>query len=129
MNGQRTRTSRWIAWMAVAAALTAPAATAGDGGATLRNDVAHFGVRPSSDEASTIIRNDQAHFGGKRDSSAPTSSPVQRQSPAPIVVRVNGGFDWISAGVGAAGGLGLLLVTAAGSSALRRRHRVDAAQA
>jgi len=99
--------------MCVAAALTAPAAAAGDGGATLRNDVAHFGVRSSSDEASTIIRNDQAHFGDKR----------------PIVVRVNGGFDWISAGVGAAGGLGLLLVTAAVSSALRRRDRVDAAQA
>lgn len=125
MNGHRNRTFRRLACMGVAAALAAPAAAVADTGTTLRNDVAHFGVASTSDEANATMRNDQAHFRGKRDSSAPTSSPVQRQSPAPVVVRIEGGFDWVSAVVGVAGGLGLMLVAAAGASALRRRHRVD----
>ena len=52
-----------------------------------------------------------------------------QQSPAAIVVRVEGGFDWISAAVGAAGGSGLLLVLGVATVALRRREHIDAAQA
>lgn len=44
----------------------------------------------------------------------------QSQSRAPVVVRVDGGFNWASAGVGAAGGLGLMLVVGGAASAIRR---------
>jgi hypothetical protein len=53
------------------------------------------------------------------------TSPLKPQSPAPIVVRVNGGFDWTAAGAGAAGGVGLVLVVGAATAALRRRRRVE----
>jgi hypothetical protein len=133
MNGRHTRIARRLVWLGVAAALAAPAAAAGGetrgsafegshdrSDATLRNDVAHFGA-PSSSRADSgaNLRNDQAHDGTDRSPS----------TPAAVVVRVDGGFDWASAGVGAAGGLGLVLVAAAGASALRRRNGVDAAQA
>jgi len=86
-------------------------------------------VGTSSPEYSNpILRNDIAHYGTQVESSAPRTSPVQRQSPAAIVVRVNGGFDWTAAGVGAAGGVGLALVAGAATSSLQRRQRVDAAQ-
>ena len=52
-----------------------------------------------------------------------------QQSPAAIVVRVEAGFDWISAAVGAAGGSGLLLVLGVAAVALRRREQIDGAQA
>ena len=105
-----------------AAALAAPVATAADGSdATLRNDTAHYG-RPSTSEApSPTVLNDTAHNRSK--------GATAQQSPAAIVVRVEGGFDWISAAVGAAGGSGLLLVLGVAAIALRRREHIDAAQA
>jgi hypothetical protein len=51
------------------------------------------------------------------------------ESPAPVVVRVDGGFDWVSAGVGAAGGLGLAAALAGATSTMRRRPRGDEARA
>jgi hypothetical protein len=58
--------------------------------------------------------NDEAHHGRQEQTSA--------GSRAPVVVRVDGGFDWPSAGVGAAGGLGAVLVAGVAASAMRRRH-------
>ena len=137
MNGQHTRMSRWVAWIGIAGALAAPAAAAGgsDGTgssaraeSTLRNDIAHFGISSSPREQSNAtLRNDQAHYGTNQRSTTSTSM-VQSRSPAPVVVRVDGGFDWVSAGVGAAGGLGFVLMAAAAAYALRRRLRVEAAQ-
>lgn len=49
----------------------------------------------STEPSNPLLRNDIAHNGTQN---AP--------SLAPIVVRVDGGFDWVSAGVGAAGGCG-----------------------
>ena len=132
MKKQDTRLFRRLACLAVAAAVAAPAATAAVDpiNRTLRNDIAHFGAQPSpSEQSSAALRNDEAHFGTARRSYTASKSSVPQDSPAPIVVRVESGFDWVSAGVGAAGGLGLVLVGAATAAALRGRHRVDAARA
>jgi hypothetical protein len=130
MNHRNARMLRRLAWIGIAAAVALPAVAAADGrdNATLQNDIAHFGIPSSSSDGSGVtLRNDQAHFGPTGNASTPTTSAVPREVPVPIVVRVDGGFDWIAAGVGAAGGFGLALVVAA--STLRRRHGVDPAQA
>lgn len=145
MKGRHQRAFGVLASTITAVALAAPvtAATGSGGGsagtsspgpanATLRNDIAHFGTEPglsAPGSSNAILRNDVAHYGNRGRLSAQGSSRLQRESPAPIVVRVDGGFDWVSASVGAAGGCGLLLVAGAATSALRRRHRFDAAQA
>ena len=117
----RHRVLRLFSLLVLIAALAAPVATAADGAnATLRNDAAHYG-RQSSEAPSPTVLNDMVH---NRSQGAAT-----RQSPAAIVVRVEGGFDWISAAVGAAGGSGLLLVLGVAAVALRRREQIDAAQA
>ena len=89
---------------------------------TQRNDVAHYPRVRRAEPADTVLRNDNAHFGRQ-------SSRTDGEPRAPIVVRVDGGFDWVSAGVGAAGGLGLVLVAGVAASTLRRRHRIDTARA
>ena len=125
MNARNAQILRRLACTAVAAALALPAAAVAGGrdNATLQNDIAHYGVPAGSSGGSgATLRNDQAHFGPK----ASASAAVPQEAPAAIVVRVDGGFDWISAAVGAAGGFGLALVAAA---SIRRRHGADAAQA
>jgi hypothetical protein len=99
--------------MATAAALAAPAtAAAGSGGGRIGTS--------SHEYSNPILSNDIRHFGNSTGLSTPG---------APIVVRVDGGFDWVAAGVGAAGSLGLMLVAGVATSALRRRQRVYAARA
>jgi hypothetical protein len=46
---------------------------------------------------------------------------------APVVVRVDGGFDWVDAAVGAVAGFGLTLV--AGGAILELRRRVSPSRA
>ena len=119
---RRHRVLRLFSALVVVAALAAPVATAADGSdATLRNDAAHYGRQSTSEAPSPTVLNDMAH---NRSQGA-----AAQQSPAAIVVRVEGGFDWISAAVGAAGGSGLLLVLGVATVALRRREHIDAAQA
>jgi hypothetical protein len=73
-----------------------------------------------STKASDVDANDVAHFGRNQISTtAPRSA---------VVVRVDGGFDWVDAGVGAAGSLGFALALAGAASAVRR-YRADAAAA
>lgn len=67
-----------------------------------------------------VLRNDVAHFGTASEGQGTADRPR-----APIVVRVEGGFDWAAAGVGAAGLLGLALVTGAAVSAIRHHPPVD----
>jgi hypothetical protein len=115
MNAHHShRVPRLLAALLVAAALTAPVAAA-DGGSnpTLRNDAAHYGRQLTSSPVDPTLRNDMAH---NRTPSAPAQS-----APTPIVVEVDGGFDWISAGVGAVGAGGFLLVLGAATTGLRRR--------
>ena len=119
---RRHRVLRLFSSLVIAAALAAPVATAADGSdATLRNDAAHYGRQSTPQTPSPIVLNDTVH---NRNQGA-----AAQQSPAAIVVRVEGGFDWISAAVGAAGGCGLLLVLGVATAALRRRERIHAAQA
>lgn len=121
-TNRRHRVLRLFSSLVVAAALAASLATAADGSdATLRNDAAHYGWQSTLGASSSTFLNDTVH---NRSQGAPA-----QQSPAAIVVRVEGGFDWISAAVGAAGGCGLLLVLGVATAALRRRERIDAAQA
>jgi hypothetical protein len=119
---RRHRVLRLFSSLVVAAALAAPVATAADGSnATLRNDEAHHGRQSASEAPSATVLNDMVHNRSQGAAAQP--------SPAAVVVRVEGGFDWISAAVGAAGGSGLLLVLGVAAVALRRREHVDAAQA
>jgi hypothetical protein len=72
----------------------------------------------AANEGNALLRNDRAHFGSE---TAPATADT-RSTPAPaVVVRVDEGFDWVSAGVGAAGGFGALLLAAGAASAFRRR--------
>ena len=121
MSNPHTNLSRLAALTAAITALAGPGvATAGDD-PTLRNDRAHFG--PAARQTTNpVLRNDKAHFPPRR-------IPTSTDSPAAVVVRVDGGFDWAAAGVGAAGGSGLLLVLGVAAVALRRRQHIDAAQA
>lgn len=68
-----------------------------------------------------ILRNDRAHFRNERVSQTAGRSPAQAQAPAPILVRVDGGFDWGDAVIGGAFGLALALV---GTGAILIGHRI-----
>ncbi len=113
MNGCDHRALRRIALAVAVATLVSAATTAAAG----------------SDGSNAILRNDVAHYGNRGGHSTPSATPVQRESRAPIVVRVDEGFDWVSAGVGAAGGLGLGLALFGAASTLRRRPSGDEAPA
>ena len=127
MNSRQHRVIRLLATAGVAAGLVVPVSPAVAGSPErpnpiLRNDIAHFGNDPAAAERqNAILRNDIAHFGV--DSRQPSPSP------AAVVVRVHGGFDWISAGVGLAGGLGLVLAIGVAASAVRARQRTHEARA
>jgi hypothetical protein len=112
MTGRHHRAFRLLASTVTAAALAIPATAAAGG-----NPVA----TGSANDPNPILQNDIRHFGN--------SSDIPRHVGNPVVVRVEGGFDWTAAGVGAAGGVGLALVVGAGTFSLRRRQRVDAARA
>ncbi len=116
MKSRQHQVFRLLASMVTAAALAAPVtAAAGRSGGPVGTS--------SQQHSNAILRNDIAHYGTHRRLSAPGASAVQRQSPAPIVVRVDGGFDWAAAGVGAAGALGLVLVAGSAASALRHHSK------
>jgi hypothetical protein len=111
MTGRHHRGIRLLASTVTAAALAVPATAAAGGNAVARG---------SANDSNPILQNDIRHFGNSADGRNPGS---------PVVVRVDGGFDWAAAGVGAAGGVGLALVVGAGTFSLRRRQRADAARA
>lgn len=129
MKRRHHRVFRLLATAAVATGLAAPvspavAASPEQSNPLLRNDIAHFGNGyATAERPNPILRNDIAHFGTGSRLPAPTTAP------AAVVVRVHGGFDWISAGVGLAGGLGLLLAIGVAASAMRARQRTQQAQA
>jgi hypothetical protein len=112
MKGRHQRAFRRLASTVTAAALAVLATAAAGGYAVTKG--------PAND-SNPILQNDIRHFGN--------SSGIPRQVGNPVVVRVEGGFDWTDAGVGAAGGVGLALVVGVGTFSLRRREPVDAARA
>ena len=111
MAGRHHRAVRLLASTVTAAALAVPATAAAGGNAVAKG---------SASDSNPILQNDIRHFGNSADGRNPGN---------PVVVRVEGGFDWTAAGVGAAGGVGLALVVGAGTFGLRRRQRVEAARA
>lgn len=112
MTGRHHRAFRLFASTVTAAALAVPATAAAGGNAVTKG---------SANDSNPILQNDIRHFG--------SSSDIPLHVGNPVVVRVEGGFDWTAAGVGAAGGFGLALVVGAGTFSLRRRQSVDAARA
>jgi hypothetical protein len=120
MKSCQHRVFELVASTVTVAALAVPVTAAAGSGRSLGTSSPEYSNR--------ILRNDIAHYGTQLGPSAPRTSPVQRQSPAAIVVRVDGGFDWTAAGVGAAGGIGLALVAGAATSALHGRRRIEVAR-
>ncbi len=112
MNSHRQWVLGLLASTLTTAALAASMAGAAKGGGSAGTS--------SSGRPNAILQNDSAHFG---TSGQPLSAPA-----TPIVVRVDGGFDWATAGVGAVGGLGFVLVAGVAASALRSRRRVGPPQ-
>ena len=81
-----------------------------------------------SAKAGGVDANDLAHFGRNRAQPSSLPSPIQTPAPSAVVVRVEGGFDWLDAGVGAAGSLGFALALGGAASGIRR-YRDNATQA
>jgi hypothetical protein len=82
-----------------------------------------------SAKAGDVDANDLAHFGRNQTQPSLIPSPIPTTaSPSTVIVRVDAGFDWLDAGVGAAGSLGFALALAGAASAIRR-YRTDAAAA
>jgi hypothetical protein len=119
MNARSHQSVRLVAAAAVAAALAAPVSSGARGEGPI--------ATRSPERPSAILRNDVAHFGSSR--LMPATSPAPRGASAPIVVHVDGGFDWVSAGVGATGVLGLVVGIGVAVSALRGLRDANEARA
>jgi hypothetical protein len=52
-----------------------------------------------------------------------TGKPVVIESPPPVVQRIDEGFDWASAAIGAGAAGGLVLLIGVGGTTYRQRHR------
>lgn len=107
MDGREHTAFGLLASMLAAAALSTPVSAA------------------AADEGNALLRNDVGHFGNKTHTT--TTSPFSTATPT-VIVRVDGGFDWASAGVGTAGGFGLVLLAGGAASAIRRRASAAAAR-
>ncbi len=127
MGSSRHRALRLLVSLIAAAGLAAPMAAAATGGSGT-------GVRSSPEvytDPAVVARHKALGLLGRQNATLRTDISRGRtvESPAPVVVMVDGGFDWVSAGVGAAGGLGLAAVLAGATSTMRRRPRGDTARA
>jgi hypothetical protein len=127
MTGRQHRAFRLLASTVTAAALTVPATAAAGGNAGAEGS-ANDSNRPGITAAGTALAN-ATHSAYPVQVANPILQNDIRHFGNPVVVRVEGGFDWTAAGVGAAGGVGLALVVGAGTFGLRRRQRVEAARA
>ena len=127
MTGRHHRAFRLLASTVTAAALAVPATAAAGGNAGAEGS-ANDSNRPGITAAGTALAN-ATHSAYPVQVANPILQNDIRHFGNPVVVRVEGGFDWTAAGVGAAGGVGLALVVGAGTFGLRRRQRVEAARA
>jgi hypothetical protein len=118
MDARSHRLVRLVAAAAVASALVVPAAAGAAGGGSVG--------APSGERPSAALRNDVAHFGNARPTQ---TAPPPPELSSPVVVSVDGGFDWVSAGVGATGVLGVVVALGVGASALRGRQGRSEARA
>jgi hypothetical protein len=113
-----TQLSKPVRASALALALAALATPVAQGGT---ND-GNARLVSAAERPNVNLRNDIAHSQNGARSSARQSAPS-----APIVVSVDGGFDWASAGVGAAGGFGLVVGLGGAASVIRARRRATGA--
>ena len=60
--------------------------------------------------------------------SAPTRPTSVEPEQAPVVQRIDQGFDWGSAAIGAGGAGALVVIVALGGTAYTTRHRVGVAR-
>ncbi len=110
MSGRHHRAFRLLTSTVIAAAL---AATAAAGGNAVTKGSANDS-KPDSSERHPPFRQFERH-----------PAPCRKSGRCAR----RGRFDWTTAGVGAAGGVGLALVVGAGTFRLRHRQSVDAARA
>lgn len=101
------------------ASLLAALALAGPADAAqrdLRSPDAHAAAAPRAQQLSDVIT------GGAR---APDERTPDARTPAPSVVEITSteGFDWTSAGIGAGGGIALVVIALAGATAVFSRSR------
>jgi hypothetical protein len=126
VSSRHHRALRRLVSLIAAAALAAPmtAAAAGGSGSSVRSSPEVY------TDPAVVARHKALGLLGRQNAAPRIDSSQSRtvESPAPVVVRVDGGFDWVSAGVGAAGGLGLAVVLAGATSTMRRRPRGDQAR-
>jgi hypothetical protein len=103
--------------LAAALALLMGVAAAAAQAQDLRSPDAHDAAAPARLESAgpQDLRSPDAADAGTPDATPPT-----------IELAAPGGFDWGSAGIGAGGSLGLVLVAVAGAMALPRRPRLPA---
>ena len=127
MTGRHHRAFRLLASTVTAAALAVPATAAAGGNAGAKGS-ANDSNRPGITAAGTALAN-ATHSAYPAQVANPILQNDVRHFGNPVVVRVEGGFDWTAAGVGAAGGVGLALAVGAGTFGLRRRQHVEAARA
>jgi hypothetical protein len=127
MTGRHHQAFRLLASTVTAAALAVPATAAAGGNAGAKGS-ANDSNRPGITAAGTALAN-ATHSAYPVQVANPILQNDIRHFGNPVVVRVEGGFDWTAAGVGAAGGVGLALVVGAGTFGLRRRQRLEAARA
>ena len=127
MGSSHDRALRLLVSTIAAAALGAPMTAAAAGGSG-------SGVRSSPEvytDPAVVARHKALGLLGRQNAALRTDIEHGRtvESPAPVVLMVDGGFDWVSAGVGAAGGLGLAIAFVGATSTMRRRPRGDEARA
>ena len=127
MSSSHHRALRLLVSTITAAALGAPTTASAAAGSS-------SGVRSSPDvytDPAVVARDKALGLLGRQNAALHTDISHDRtvESPAPVVVMVDGGFDWVSAGVGAAAGLGLTIALVGATSTMQRRPRGDEAHA
>jgi hypothetical protein len=122
----------------VAASLVLAASTATAAGATRPDDRANHGAGAVVVVTSEVLRpDDRATHGpgaiGASDTDAvrPDDRAWRGAGPAPAMVPADSstgvdGFDWVDAGIGAAGALGLGLLLVGGTAFVLRQRKVTA---
>jgi len=120
--------TRALAASLAIAALAAPSAVANDLRSPSARDTVVTEAQKRGDNVFTGgVRAPDVLAPNARDAAAPTAPTARAGTPdATTVVEVTParGFDWTSAGLGAGGGMALLVLAIAGTAAVRSRSRL-----
>jgi hypothetical protein len=121
------KATRVLAAGLAAAALAAPSALAGDLSSPDAREAAATPSPQPSDVFTGGVRAPDWLSPDARDAVTPVEQTTAARPPdAPTVVEVTApqGFDWTSAGIGACGGIALLVLAIAGTATVRSRSRL-----